>query len=237
MSLGAERLTATKLTQLDPESTPTTFSLSEDTLRGVGIINGEERLGGAFLVSDSGMRSESWIYVIDVSIIGTEGKSRTVTLRQKNLINFGFDLKYKAKRQLEAYSKLQEAGVPVVKLFGATGATIYDEYVPNNDTDWALRMVNEKDSEEADGLLDQLTEIARRIDSINLKPINFVADLIFDGDKGAFLYCDFGDDLGSFAEEDSNHCLTTLQRIFPAQSEKIASMYDAKSIKNANLAV
>ncbi|MBU1000374.1 hypothetical protein KKE78_03205 [Patescibacteria group bacterium] len=171
---------------------------AEALLYNLNVVNPCEQILGMSRIFDSGMRSESWIYGYEISVRDPSGKDSVRYLKEKNIICMGGNLEEKAAQHMRRALHLQELGIPQPITYGVRRATLYQEFVPTDSTPETFEKLskNHAVTEESIRLMQQLIIIGTTLDEAGYKPLNFLADLLFDPKTGRFIYIDTGSDLG-----------------------------------------
>lgn len=168
---------------------------TEDALKGIGALNPFDKLGEQRLIFDSGMRSDAYIYGYQIQSRNPQGHPKTSYLAERNMLSFAFGLEEKARKQWNRYLEFQKLGVPVPKPYCLRKATIYQEFIANEQMQTAVDSIKRTDPSQTNPLLDQLIGMAVILDASRFRPSGILRDLIFDGDRKQFLYVDVGWDL------------------------------------------
>jgi len=207
---------------------------STEKLQDLGFIDQGEQVVTIERVFDSGMRDESWIYGYRVDYIDANGEVRSKYLKEKNIISMGGALAEKAQAHANAFAYLESLGIPIPKTYGVRGATLYQDMIVNDQTqDALLRIDGPEFNPDNMGILDQLIAIASKLDQAGYLTINFLNDLIYDGDKGQFYYIDAGFDLGSPGEMQTIKSLSTLIDRFPRHAGYIKMNYSRNILSDS----
>lgn len=202
---------------------------SELALRNLGVIDENDRILKIVRIYDSGMRSESWIYGYQISYLDKSGNSQIKFIKEKHIIAMGGALELRALRHHKNLAVLRKNGIRTPETYGVVGATLYQEFIVNDKTQEVLdRLRRSSDLSTSDrGLLDQLTDIAAKLDHAGALTLGFIGDLIFDADRGQFLYIDAGYDLGELSGHPTKNALNTLTGLFRKHRDYIYSSYSS----------
>ncbi len=196
--------------------------ISREALFELGILSPGQTPISQKLIFDSGMGSESWIYGIEIR---TDG-NKTIRVKQKNIISSAFDLKFKAEKQFRRLQRFAELGIPIPHIWGIRGASIYQEFLPDDRTKEALAAIDKGHLNIALPLLDQLISIGARLDASEFETADFLRDLMFDGESRRFVYLDVGSDLSESGKTDDK-CKRQLTTRFRKHAEHIGQRYEA----------
>ncbi len=170
---------------------------AEENLKRLGIVKEDHIIVAIDRIYDSGMRAESWIYGYQLLYLDGEGQLQTKYIKEKHIISMGGNLELKAQKHYKALETLKEIGIEIPETYGVVGATLYQEFIVNDQTQEVLEVLRAPElSDHELKLLNQLIDIAARLDSVGALTLNFVEDLLFDVDRNQFLYIDAGYDLG-----------------------------------------
>ena len=189
---------------------------SEDTLRQLGILESNDEVLEVARIYDSGMRSESWIYGYQITYVDSFGERKVKFIKEKHLISMGGALQQRAIKQLKNFVTLGIKGIPTPKTYAAYRAALYQDFIVNENSQEIferLRQTTELSDEDKNSL-DQLTDIAARLDHAGAPTLSFTGDLLYDADRGQFLYIDAGYDLGEMGGESVSNALDTLMQLF-----------------------
>lgn len=197
---------------------------TEQVLRNLKILDRNQKLNSIQRFYDSGMRSESWIYAYRLTFLDRFGNKQTKLVKEKNIISMGGALEQKAQRHLQSFQKLTEIGINTPHTYGVDGASLYMDFIEDDRTEEALDELQKTPSSRNDKL-EQLIEIAARLDKSGYLTQNFIGDVIYDGDSEKFLYIDAGYDLGEATDESTNSAHRTLVSTFRRHSDYIDSKY------------
>ena len=203
----------------------------EETLVELDVISGEEKVVALQRIYDSGMRSESWIYGYQLTYLDESGNLQIKFIKEKRIISMGGALELNAQKHYKALETLKEIGIEIPETYGVSGATIYQEFVVNDQTQQVLDKLRQTPelSEDELKLLDQLIDIAARLDSTRALTLNFVGDLLFDADRDQFLYIDAGYDLGEinkFVSGEIKEGQTPVANAFKTLTQKLRKHKD-----------
>lgn len=202
----------------------------EDTMRNVGFLSEGETLLSIEKVFE-GRGAESFIYGYRVYVIDADGEVKPKFLKERHVVSMGGDLVGKARDQEKKVLNLQDIGVPVQRYYGREDATLYSEFIPHDGREGIMDKIKRAENIDQNGHyderqgLDQLIEIAVRLDKAGYHPLDFTRDLIYDEDYQRFVYMDFGFDLGSHHNDESRSSLGTLTKKFQHHSSYITSKY------------
>lgn len=196
--------------------------LEEKTIRQLGIVPPEAEILTLKRIFDSGRRSESWIYGWEAIVYHPNEGIKRKYVKQKNLISFGGAIEVKTEKEYKRMEAIEKLDIPQLRRYGFIRGGIYQEYIVNDKTEDTLRQLGQNAlTEENQTWLDQLISIAKKLDQAGYAPLNFMADLIFDGDKGQFFYNDFGSDLGDPGDQPTHYAKNQLLQHFPRHQEYI----------------
>jgi len=203
---------------------------NEDDIKHLGIINEADTLLSILRFYDSGMRAESWIYGYEVTYQTQEGAIKSKKFREKNMISMGSDLEGSARIHVDRYRQLNEIGVRTPRIYGAKRATIYTDFIENNQTKEVLENLElqKRLTPNSRKVLDQLIVIAARLDTAGFSPLNFINDLIYDGNTGQFMYVDVGFDLGEKGNQRTSNSKNILIKRFPGHETYIKKEYQTR---------
>lgn len=107
-----------------------------------------------------------------------------------------------------------------------TGATIYSEFILNDGTENIISRIKNSNFANSHESLEQLIQIAVKLDRAGYLTLNFLGDLIYDSDRSTFLYIDGGFDLGEKSQAPRKNALDTLLQTFRSQREYIEARYN-----------
>lgn len=200
---------------------------SLETLRGLGMLSLDEILTGETIIFET-RGGESFVYAYRLDFVNPPTSlpgSRLI--KAKYLISMA-NCTEKAENQYRRIRLLEESGIPVPRTYGEQNATIFQEFIPNDQTAAALSRITQVPViHEIIPELDQLTAIALGLDRLGFRPRNFIGDLIFDGDRKQFLVMDTGEDLGPAQPNNSTSTsLSQLSRRFPIYESYIKQQYN-----------
>ena len=200
---------------------------SEIALKKLGVLSENDRILEMVRVYDSGMRSESWIYAYQITYFDELGNLQIKFIKEKHIISMGGALEIRAKMHLENLERLRKIGIKTPETYGVVGATLYQEFVINDKLQEVLdRLRRSSDLSISDrDLLDQLIGIAARLDNVGALTLGFTGDLIFDADRGQFLYIDAGYDLGEISGQPVTNAFKTLTQDLKRHKDYIEQKY------------
>lgn len=200
---------------------------SEELLKRVNVLQVNEQLQNIRRIFDSRQRSESWIYGYDVRANGPEGEIRKL-IRERNTVSFGFDLVGKTDRYRAKTEFLASIGIPTLKIYGQDRATLYQEFIEEDFTKEAFRLMRtQPTSPIALDLVDQVTSIAARLDIAGFNDSRcFLSDLLFDANRGKFVMIDAGEDLGDPSSIPTDRSYQQLLQAFPAYQSYLVKAYE-----------
>ena len=139
----------------------------------------------------------------------------------------GGDLSHKAEVQEKRFKELQQMGIPVAPFYGRDGASLYFDFtIEDKASEIYNRIKNEDLSDETQGPLDQLIQIANRLDSRGFRPLKLLDEFIYDALSGSFYLVDVGIDLGPNGTDKTTKSLDTLTSRFPSKAEYIRQKYN-----------
>lgn len=210
-------------------------NLKEQELKELGVLSEDENLIQADRFFDSGKRSESWIYGYRVLVEDGENNLQIRYLKEKHSISMGGDNSFKVEQQAERIAHLESLGVPVPKTYGAKKGALYQEFIVNDKTEEAFTEIRQGDlTDEAKQKLDQLIDIAVKIDSAGYTNTGFLTDVLYDGNGKRFVLIDAGEDLGApSSDTNTKACKNALTKKFGTHGDYISDAYN-KLIANSN---
>ena len=170
---------------------------STELLFDIGVIEDKSRHVSTRLIFET-KGGEGYVYGFEISQLEDNGDVNIIYLKAKHSISMSGDNTFKANTHLRRIKALEAAEIPQPKLYGVKGATIYQEFVTDDGKTEVLERLGRRQiliplSREH---LDQLIDIAKKLDSAGFNTLNFISDLIFDNKTNRFLYIDAGSDLG-----------------------------------------
>lgn len=210
--------------------TPNSGYPSAAVLRSFGLICPEEVPTGLQLLQTI-RGGESFVCVYRVDSVNSDGLLVTRYLAEKNIVSFG-GCEINAKSQFDRLHFLNKIGVPISRLYGLNGASIYSDFITNDQTAQVLEGIRRAtDSAIIAPQLEQLTAIAARLDMAGFRPRQdgtFIRELIFDGDGGMFLLVDAGEDLGgpNLEHKSDGFSLQQLLHRYPQHRAYIDANYE-----------
>lgn len=147
--------------------------------------------------------AETFICVVQVGL-----SSETIRCIAKALVSFGTKPEDQLASWIRRRQLLSDAGVAVPRLYGATSATIYEQYIDD-------RLPPSPPDLQPD-LLIQVIRVAAILDALGFVPVDFLRDLRVE--DGRAYYVDFGSDLGDPSETPKGRAWATLcQRLSRTQ--------------------
>lgn len=210
-------------------------NLKEQELKELGVLSDDENLIQADRFFDSGKRSESWTYGYRALVEDGENNLQIRYLKVKYSISMGGDNSFKAEQQAERIAHLESLGVPVPKTYGARKGALYQEFIIDDKTEEAFTEIRQRDlTDEAKKKMDQLIDIAVKIDSAGYANTGFLTDVLYDGNGKRFVLIDAGEDLGAPSlDTNTQACKNALLKKFGKQEDYISDAYN-KVIANSN---
>jgi hypothetical protein len=180
---------------------------------------------------------EGWIYGYRADSTDPNGNANTTHFREKHIISMAGDLEFKAQQHYRKMREVESQGIPTLKGYGVRGATVYEEFIPEDGTHIALNKIQTRNIDEQ-GLtyLNQLIDIAVKLDAAGYPAHRFYREFIFDPRREMFLLVDAGQDLGMPTNKPSDRCRKTLINDFRHQAAYIES-YCSSSIQPQEKAI
>ena len=198
----------------------------EEKLKSIGVLKINNRLVSVNRFYDSGMRSESWIYGYEIQFADETRSIKSKFIKEKNIISFGGNPIRVAKKQYDTLLDLQRLGIEVPKMYGVDGASIYSEFIARDQTTNVVSKIKNSISIDTREPLDQLIQIAVKLDQAGYLTLNYLGDLIYDADRTRFLYIDGGFDLGAKQDKPVRRAFRTLLETFRIHREYIETRYN-----------
>ena len=201
---------------------------SEEILRHLAVLKEKDQMIEIARIYDSGMRSESWIYGYQITYFDENGYRNAKFIKEKHLISMGGALETRALKHYTNLGKLGRIGIPTPETYGVVGATLYQEFIVNDKSQEIFERLRQSTDLSDDDriLLDKLIDIAARLDHAGAPTLGFTGNLIFDADRGQFLYIDAGYDLGEIDQEQQvTNALDTLSEKLRNHKDYIEQKY------------
>jgi hypothetical protein len=140
---------------------------------------------------------------------------------EKSNYTFGCDLNVLANEEKRRLQLLSEYGVPVPHIYGVHGASIYREFIFQNNLKQVENMLSDSNrfttgTSEYKFNCDNIRKLARIalvLDTLHFNPLNFMGDLIYDPIKEQFWYVDGGFDLGREGQDVHDIAKLQLERL------------------------
>lgn len=207
------------------------FFPSAEFLTDLNILTTTDQLVSINRFFDSGRGSESWIYGYELTYTDSDGVLKQKRIKEKNGISMGGGNTKRMEEQLDRVHHLESIGIPVPETYGARKASLYQEFIVNDQTDEVYRSLNKDELNDVDiARMDQLIDIAARLDIAGYFDLDYLRDLMFDGDKNKFVFMDVGSDLGARREGYvSEKARETLETRFRKHKDFISSRYSQKT--------
>lgn len=202
------------------------FFPSGKLLQRLQFLGVDEELISIQRIFDSGRMAESWIYGFEVKYKDKDGNLKTKYLKEKNLISAGGDLSYKTEVQERRFREVGQMGIPIAPFYGRDGASLYFDFIREDGAAEIYNRINREDlSVETKGPLDQLINIAQKLDSRGFRPLKLLDEFIYDALSGSFYLVDVGIDLGPNGTDKTTKSLDALTSRFPSKAEYIRGQY------------
>jgi hypothetical protein len=160
------------------------------------------------------MGSESFYAVEKVTFL-QGGKQGERFIAQKANISIGSDPELRAKEEAERLRTLQNAGVPVPKIYMVYKGTIYRDFIPQDDMRTVRDILSrshlrQEETAAAQEWAKQLSHIAYTVDNLGFTPLSFLGDMVHDPTADQFWYIDGGFDLGSASRRAAGNAYSAL---------------------------
>lgn len=199
---------------------------SEGLVQEIGFIPPNERFILAERIFDSGMRGESYIYGNRIASMDEDSDVINRYLKEYHVLSMG-GCAEKATVLESRYRQLEALGVLQPKLYGVRRATLYRDFILNDGTGTVVKDIARANqlTYEQRRYLNQLIDIATKLDMGGFRPLGFMSDVIFDDDKKKFFFSDLGFDLGAGSDTPSTTSLNQLKERFPAHQAYIEEKY------------
>lgn len=181
----------------------TQSSSAESGLQAVGVLDRDESLRELIVYQDW-TRAGAEMYTYVFGVIGGSGTTRKLILKAFVPAPGTVGVREGLTELLRRRATLAQFGVAVPRLFGSSGGTICEEFIPYGL--WDRLPSLSTDPVRATDVLQSLFKIAFVIDMLQFAPIDPFTDLRTD-DRYVYVI-DFGQDLGPEGIGKSNYSIT-----------------------------